>query len=125
MDKVDALAIERAKALFGAEHANVQCYSGSPANQAVYRALCRPGDKIMGMPVPQGGHLTHGWHVSFSGTDYVQVPYGPDPNTGVLDYDQIREIARRERPKLIMVGGTSYPRVFHYDRFAEIAEELE
>jgi glycine hydroxymethyltransferase len=125
MDEIESLAIERAQALFGAEHANVQCYSGSPANQAIYRAMCRPGDKIMGMPVPLGGHLTHGWHVSFSGHDYVQVPYGPDPETGMLDYDRIREIARRERPKAIMVGATAYPRIFHYDRFAEIAREVE
>lgn len=124
MDEIESLAIERAKSLFGAEHANVQAYSGSPANQSIYRALCHPGDKIMGMPVPQGGHLTHGWHVSFSGADYVQVPYGPDPVTGMLDYDRIREIARRERPKTIMVGATAYPRIFHYDRFAEIAREV-
>jgi len=125
MDEVETLAIERAKSLFGAEHANVQPYSGSPANQAVFRALCKPGDRIMGMPVPQGGHLTHGWHVSFSGTDYRQVAYGPDPETGILDYDQVRQIARQQRPKLIMVGGTSYPRIFHYDKFAEIAREVE
>jgi glycine hydroxymethyltransferase len=125
MDEVESLAIQRAKSLFGAEHANVQAYSGSPANQAIYRALCRPGDKIMGMPVPQGGHLTHGWHVSFSGHDYVQVPYGPDPQTGMLDYDQVREIARRERPKVVMVGATAYPRLLHYDKFAEIAREIE
>lgn len=125
VDEIEHLAIQRAKALFGAEHANVQPYSGSPANQAVYRALGEPGCKIMGMPVPQGGHLTHGWGVNFSGSDYIQVPYGPNPETGFLDYDQIREIARRERPRMIWVGGTSYPRVFHYDRFAEIAREVE
>lgn len=125
MDQIESLAIERAKALFGAEHANVQSYSGSPANQAIFRALCRFGDKIMGMPVPEGGHLTHGWHVSFSGHDYVQVPYGPDPETGMLDYDRIREIALRERPKVIMVGATAYPRIFHYDKFAEIAQEID
>ena len=125
MDEIESLAIERAKSLFGAEHANVQSYSGSPANQAIFRAMCKFGDKIMGMPVPEGGHLTHGWHVSFSGHDYVQVPYGPDPKTGLLDYDLIRETARRERPKLILVGATAYPRIFHYDRFAEIAREVE
>jgi len=124
MDRIEALAIERAKSLFGAEHANVQPYSGSPANQAVFRALCRPGDKVMGMPVPLGGHLTHGWGVSFSGMDYQQVAYGPDAETGRLDYDLIRDTARRERPTMIMVGGTSYPRIFHYDRFAEIADEV-
>lgn len=125
VDQVELLAVERAKALFGAQHANVQPYSGSPANQAVYRALLRPGDKAMGMPVPQGGHLTHGWSVSFSGSDYVQVPYGPDPQTGLLDFDQIRQIARRERPKMIWVGATSYPRILEYAKFAEIANEVE
>ncbi len=124
-DQIENLAIERAKALFGAEHANVQPYSGSPANQAVYRALGGRGVKIMGMPVPEGGHLTHGWHVSFSGTDYVQIPYGPDPETGRLDYDQIREIARKHRPRMIWVGATSYPRIFEYDKFAEIADDVE
>ncbi|MHC4404312.1 MAG: serine hydroxymethyltransferase, partial [Planctomycetota bacterium] len=124
MDRIENLARDRAKALFGAEHANVQPYSGSPANQAVYRALGGPGVKAMGMPVPEGGHLTHGWHVSFSGTDYVQVPYGPDPETGRLDYDQIRDTARRERPRMIWVGATSYPRTLEYDRFAEIADEV-
>jgi glycine hydroxymethyltransferase len=125
VDQIEHLAIQRAKSLFGAEHANVQPYSGSPANQAVYRALGGPGCKIMGMPVPQGGHLTHGWKVSFSGMDYVQVPYGPDPQTGMLDYDQIRDTVRRERPRMIWVGGTSYPRVFQYDKFAEIAAEVD
>jgi glycine hydroxymethyltransferase len=125
VDEIESLAIERAKSLFGAEHANVQPHSGSPANQAVYRALGGPGMKVMGMPVPEGGHLTHGWHVSFSGTDYVQVPYGPNPETGILDYDHIRQIARRQRPRMIWVGATSYPRILHYDRFAEIAEEVE
>ncbi len=105
VDEVENLAIERAKTLFGAEHANVQPYSGSPANQAAYRALVAPGSKIMGMPVPQGGHLTHGWRVNFSGTDYVQVPYGVSPKTGLLDFDQIRDLARRERPRMIWVGG--------------------
>ncbi len=121
---MESLAIARAKALFGAEHANVQPYSGSPANQAAYRALGPAGAKIMGMPLPLGGHLTHGWGVNFSGADYVQIPYGPDPESGLLDYDQIRDIARRERPRMIWVGATSYPRLFHYDRFAEIAAEV-
>ena len=125
VDQIENLAIERAKSLFGAEHANVQPYSGSPANHAAYRAICEPGSKVMGMPVPQGGHLTHGWNVNFSGADYTTVPYGPDPASGMLDYDQVREIARRERPRMIWVGGTSYPRRFHYDRFAEIAAEVE
>ena len=125
VDQIETLAIERAKSLFGAEHANLQPYSGSPANQAVYRALGNPGDKFMGMPVPDGGHLTHGWGVNFSGRDYVQVPYGPDPATGLIDLDQVREIARRERPRMIWVGTTAYPRILQYDKFAEIAEEVE
>jgi len=125
VDEIESLAIARAKALFGAEHANVQPYSGSPANMAVYRALGGLGAKIMGMPVPQGGHLTHGWKVSFSGMDYVQVPYGPDPQTGVLDYDQIRDVARRERPRMIWAGATSYPRIFDYQKLAEIAAEVD
>lgn len=125
VDRIEQLAIDRAKALFGAEHANVQPYSGSPANQAVYRALLKPGAKFMGMPVPAGGHLTHGWKVNFSGIDYFQIPYGPDPQTGLLDYDQIRDIARRERPQLIWVGATAYPRIIEFDKFAEIAREVE
>lgn len=125
IDQIEQLAIDRAKSLFGAEHANVQPYSGSPANQAVYRALLEGGAKFMGMPVPAGGHLTHGWRVNFSGADYVQIPYGPDPATGLIDYDHVRQIARRERPRMIWVGATAYPRVLHYDRFAEIADEVE
>ena len=125
MDEVESLAIQRAKDLFGAEHANVQPYSGSPANQAVYRALAHLGDKIMGIPVPLGGHLTHGWGVNFSGSDYVQIPYGPQVETGMLDYDEIRDIARKNRPRMIWVGGTSYPRIFEYDKFAEIAAEID
>ena len=77
------------------------------------------------MPVPGGGHLTHGWKVNFSGADYVQIPYGPDPETGQLDYAQIRQLARQERPKMIWVGATAYPRILHYDKFAEIADEVD
>lgn len=125
VDDVENLAIRRAKSLFGAEHANVQPYSGSPANHAVYRSLLRPGAKVMGMPVPMGGHLTHGWKVSFSGRDYVQIPYGPDPTSGLLDYDAIRQTALEHRPQMIWVGATAYPRKLHYDRFAEIAAEID
>ncbi|MER9658188.1 serine hydroxymethyltransferase, partial [Mesorhizobium sp. M0152] len=117
------LAIERLKELFGSEHANVQPYSGSPANQAVYRALLSPGDKVMGLPLPEGGHLTHGWAINFSGTDYQRVPYGLDEKTQQIDYDRLRETAKRERPRLIWVGGTAYPRVFDYAAMAEIALE--
>jgi len=125
VDVIENLARDRAKALFGAEHANVQPYSGSPANQAVYRSVLKNGDKIMGMPVPEGGHLTHGWKVNFSGRDYVQIPYGPNPETGRLDYDQIREIAVANRPKMIWVGATAYPHKLDYAAFAEIAQEVE
>ncbi|MGQ9503618.1 MAG: serine hydroxymethyltransferase [Thermogutta sp.] len=125
MDQIEQLAINRLKALFGAEHANVQPYSGSPANQAVTRALVPPGCKIMGMPVPAGGHLTHGWKVNFSGMDYQVVHYGPRVDTGMLDYDEIRELARRERPRMIWVGATAYPRILDYSVFAEIAAEVE
>lgn len=123
VDELETLAIERLKALFGSEHANVQPYSGSPANQAVYRALLSPRDKVMGLPLPAGGHLTHGWSVNFSGTDYQRVPYGLHEQTQQIDYDRLRETARRERPKLIWVGGTAYPRAFDYAAMAEIALE--
>ncbi|WP_027056415.1 serine hydroxymethyltransferase [Mesorhizobium erdmanii] len=124
VDELETLAIERLKALFGSEHANVQPYSGSPANQAVYRALLSARDKVMGLPLPEGGHLTHGWPVNFSGTDYQRIPYGLHEKTKQIDYDRLRETARRERPKLIWVGGTAYPRVFDYAATAEIASEV-
>ncbi|MBT1159807.1 serine hydroxymethyltransferase [Aminobacter anthyllidis] len=123
VDELETLAIQRLKTLFGSEHANVQPYSGSPANQAVYRALLSPHDKVMGLPLPEGGHLTHGWSVNFSGTDYQRVPYGLHEKTQQIDYDRLRETARRERPKLIWVGGTAYPRAFDYAAMAEIALE--
>ena len=124
VDQIENLAIERGKALFGCEHMNVQPYSGSPANNAVYRALLNVGDKIMGVPVSDGGHLTHGWKVSFSGKDYVQIPYRPNQETGRLDMDEVREIARREQPKLIWVGMSAYPFKLDYSAFASIAEEV-
>ena len=125
VDLIENLAIDRAKTLFGAEHANAQPYSGSPANQAVYRSILKAGDKIMGMPVPEGGHLTHGWKVNFSGKDYVQIPYGPSPETGRFDMTHIREIALKERPKMIWVGATAYPHKIEYAHFAEIANEID
>ncbi|MDR1963785.1 MAG: serine hydroxymethyltransferase [Planctomycetaceae bacterium] len=125
VDQLETLAINRAKRLFGAEHANVQPYSGSPANHAVYRALLKTGDKLMGMPVPSGGHLTHGWKVNFSGMDYVQIPYSPNPETGKFDMDQIRQTAKKERPKMIWVGATAYPHKIEYKDFAEIAGEID
>ena len=122
--KLERLAIDRIKALFGAEHANVQPYSGSPANQAACRAVLQHGDGVMGLPVPQGGHLTHGWNVNFSGADYRRIPYGLDPVTERIDYDEMRAIALRERPKLIWVGATAYPRLFDYEAAASIAREV-
>jgi len=125
VDQIETLAIERAKKLFGAEHANVQPYSGSPANQAVYLALLNISDKVMGMPIADGGHLTHGWKVNFSGIHYVQVPYGPSPATGRFDMDQIRETALKERPKMMWVGATAYPHKIEYKDFRAIADEID
>jgi len=125
VDQIENLAIERAKTLFGAEHANVQPYSGSPANQAVYLALLNVGDKAMGMPVVDGGHLTHGWKVNFSGINYVQIPYGPCAETGRFDMDQIRKTALKERPKMIWVGATAYPHKIEYKDFRAIADEID
>jgi glycine hydroxymethyltransferase len=124
IDQVEALAIERAKALFGAEHANVQPYSGSPANLAVYAAFCQPGDTVMGMALPDGGHLTHGWGVSVTGKWFQPVRYGVRRDTGRVDMDQVRDLARREQPKLIVCGGTAIPRTIDFPAFAEIANEV-
>ena len=125
IDEVETLCINRLKQVFGAEHANVQPLSGSPANSAVYRAVMAGAEKVMGMPVNLGGHLTHGWKVNFSGMDYTQVPFGPSPETGLLDYDQIRDIAKAERPRMIWCGATAYPRRIDYEKFAEIAAEVD
>lgn len=125
VDPLETLAIERAKALFGAEHANVQPYSGSPANLAVYFALLKPGDTVMGMALPHGGHLTHGWNVSITGTFFRSVQYGVDPNTGRIDYDRVRELALAERPRLIIAGATAYPRIIDFEAFRRIADEVE
>lgn len=122
IDQVELLAIERAKALFGAEHANVQPYSGSPANLAVYAALLKPGDKLMGMALPSGGHLTHGWNVSVTGTYYQAVQYDVGRD-GWLDYDAIRAQALAERPKLLVCGASAYPRQLDFEAFASIARE--
>ena len=125
IDQVETLAIERAKALFGAEHANVQPYSGSPANQAVYLALCAPGDTIMGMSLPFGGHLTHGWKVNFSGIQYKSVQYELHPETHRIDLDQVRELALEHRPRLIWTGASAYPRTWDFEAFASIAAEVD
>ena len=110
-DAIEDLAIERAKKLFGVEHANVQPYSGSPANMAVYHAVLEHGDTIMGLALPHGGHLTHGWKVNFSGKTYNSVPYELNPETEMLDYGKILEKAREVKPKLIVAGYTAYPRI--------------
>ncbi len=125
VDEIENLAIDRLKQVFGCEHANVQPYSGSPANLAVYRATVEHGDRIMGMPVTQGGHLTHGWKVNFSGHDYHTVAYGMEEDTGRVDYDKVRDIAKAERPKLIWVGGTAYPRSWDYSVMRGIADEVD
>jgi glycine hydroxymethyltransferase len=124
IDPLETLAVERAKALFGAEHANVQPYSGSPANLAVYLAFLEPGDTVMGMALPHGGHLTHGWNVSVTGRWFRSVQYGVRRDTGTIDYDQVRDLARRERPRLIWAGGTAVPRTIDFAAFAEIAREV-
>jgi glycine hydroxymethyltransferase len=124
IDVVETLARDRAKALFGVDHANVQPYSGSPANLAVYLALAAPGDTIMGMALPMGGHLTHGWSVSATGKWFRPVQYGVRPDTGRVDMDEVRDLARREQPKLIFCGGTAIPRTIDFPAFAEIAREV-
>ena len=121
VDQIESIAIERAKALFGAAHANVQPYSGSPANQAVYLALLKPGDTTMGLGLPFGGHLTHGWSVNFSGIYYHAVQYEVDRITHLVDLNKVEELARKARPKMIVCGGTAYPRTWDFGGFAEIA----
>jgi glycine hydroxymethyltransferase len=124
VDQLETLVIERAKKLFGAEHANVQPYSGSPANLAVYFALLKPGDKIMGMGLPHGGHLSHGWNVSITGQFWKAVQYTVDRETLRIDYDALRDMARRERPQIIVSGATAYPRQLDFRIFGEIAKEV-
>lgn len=124
VDKVERLAIERAKELFGAEYANVQPHSGSQANTAVFAACLKPGDTFMGFDLAHGGHLTHGSPVNFSGKLYRTVFYGVDEETGLLNYDNIMEIAKREKPKMIIAGASAYSREIDYARFREIADEV-
>jgi glycine hydroxymethyltransferase len=124
VDKAETLAIERAKELFGAEHANVQPHSGSQANEAAYAALIEPGEKVLSMDLAHGGHLTHGMKINFSGRTYDFVHYGVGED-GFIDYDQVRAVALREKPRMIIAGASAYPRVLHFDRFREIADEVE
>jgi glycine hydroxymethyltransferase len=123
VDKVETLAIERAKEIFGSEHVNVQPHSGSQANEAAYAALIEPGEKVLSMDLAHGGHLTHGMGINFSGRTYDFVHYGVGED-GFIDYDRVRDIALRERPRLIIAGASAYPRVFRFDRFREIADEV-
>ena len=124
VDKVETLAIERAKKLFGAEHANVQAHSGANANTAVYFAFLQPGDTIMGMNLSQGGHLSHGSPVNISGKYYNVVPYGVTHETERIDYDEFTRIAKEAQPKLIVAGASAYPRVIDFERMAEIAHSV-
>jgi glycine hydroxymethyltransferase len=124
VDIAESLAIERAKTLFGAEHANVQPHSGSQANMAVYHTVCQPGDTVMGMNLSHGGHLTHGCPVNFSGYTYNVVAYGVNKETEQIDYDEVRKLAQENKPKMIIVGGSAYPRVIDPVKFREIADEI-
>jgi glycine hydroxymethyltransferase len=124
IDGIERLAIDRACALFGADHANVQPYSGSPANLAVYTALLEPGDTILGMSLTAGGHLTHGWKVSATGRFWNAVQYGVCRETGLIDYDEVARLAREHRPRIIVCGATAYPRIIDFVRFRAIADEV-
>ncbi len=123
VDQVESLAIERALRLFGAEHANVQPHSGTQANIAAYLSVLEPGDKILGMNLSHGGHLTHGHPLNFSGRFFQVVPYGVHPETEQIDYDALAELAEREKPKLIVAGASAYSRVIQFDRMGEIARQ--
>jgi glycine hydroxymethyltransferase len=123
VDVIETLAVERAQALFGVDHANVQPYSGSPANLAVYLAFASPGDTIMGMSLPMGGHLTHGWPVSVTGKWFHAMQYTVRADTGRVDMDEVRDLALRERPKILFCGGTAIPRTIDFPAFAQIAAE--
>jgi glycine hydroxymethyltransferase len=123
-DEVETLAIERAKKLFGAEHANVQPHSGSQANMAVYFAMLKPGDTLLGMDLAHGGHLTHGHPLSYSGATFRIVGYGVSKETETIDYERLEALAREHRPKLIVCGASAYPRIIDFERFSRIAKEI-
>lgn len=124
IDIVENLAIERLKEIFGAKYANVQAHSGSQANMGVYVALLEPGDKILGMSLSSGGHLTHGYKISFSGKNYVGLEYGLNSETELIDFDAIRKIALAEKPKIIVAGASAYSRIINFQKFREIADEI-
>jgi len=123
-DVVESLAIERAKALFGAEHVNVQPHSGTQANMAVYLSMLKPGDKVLGMKLSHGGHLSHGAEVNFSGAIYRSFFYGVEKKTGVIDYEKVRKMAKRHKPKLIIAGASAYSRIIDFKLLSEIAKEV-
>ena len=123
-DVVESLAIERLKQIFGAKYANVQPHSGSQANMGVYVALLEAGDKILGMSLSAGGHLTHGYKINFSGKNYIGLEYGLNPETELIDYEAVREIALREKPKMIVAGASAYSRIIDFKKFREIADEI-
>jgi glycine hydroxymethyltransferase len=124
VDPLESLCQRRATELFGADHANVQPYSGSPANMAVYLAFLKPGDKVMGLALPMGGHLTHGWSVSITGKYFQSVQYGVRKDTGRIDYDEVRDLAKKEKPALLWAGGTAYSRIWDFATMASIAKEV-
>lgn len=124
VDQAELLAITRAKKIFGAEHVNVQPHAGSQANMAVYFSILKPGDTILGMSLAQGGHLTHGHTVNFSGILYKSIAYGVHANTELIDYDQVERLAHQHKPKLIIAGASAYSRIIDFDRFAQIAKEV-
>ena len=124
VDMAENICVERAKLIFDAKYANVQAHSGSQANFAVYLALCKPGDTVLGMSLDQGGHLTHGSRANFSGKTYNIVSYGLDPATGRIDYDEVRRLAREHQPRLIIAGASAYPRIIDYKAFSDIAQEV-
>ncbi len=124
VDMAENICIERAKMIFDAQFANVQAHSGSQANQAVYLALCKPGDTVMGMGLDFGGHLTHGFKANFSGKTYNTVSYGVDPVTGCIDYDKVREMALECKPRMIIAGASAYSRIIDFKKFSEIAKEV-
>src|ERR687887_724067 len=123
-DVVESLARDRAKQLFGAEHANVQPHSGSQANMGAYYAVLQPGDTILGLNLAHGGHLTHGHHLNFSGKTYKVIPYGVTRETETIDYDELERLAEKERPKMIIGGGSAYPRIIDFARMRQIADKV-